>query len=94
MNSWLPSNTATSPVSSRTCWSSPGIDNQSIWCATSPQLDGLGGVYWQNSDIAQVVPTATQARLAIGKLDTQGVMPYAIDPESAERLWKLSESLI
>jgi hypothetical protein len=25
---------------------------------------------------------------------TLGVMPYAIDPESAERLWKLSERLL
>ncbi len=66
----------------------------SIWCATSPQLDGLGGVYCQNSDIAQVVQTADQTRLAIGKLETQGVMPYAINPESAERLWKLSETLV
>ena len=25
---------------------------------------------------------------------TLGVMPYAIDPESADRLWKLSERLL
>jgi NAD(P)-dependent dehydrogenase (short-subunit alcohol dehydrogenase family) len=25
----------------------------SVWCATNPQLDGMGGVYCQNSDIAR-----------------------------------------
>jgi NAD(P)-dependent dehydrogenase (short-subunit alcohol dehydrogenase family) len=51
-----------------------------IWCATSPQLDGLGGVYCENCDIASVKTEGDD-----------GVRPYAIDPTSAERLWAWSE---
>jgi NAD(P)-dependent dehydrogenase (short-subunit alcohol dehydrogenase family) len=51
-----------------------------VWCATSPQLDGMGGVYCENCDIA---PVTTEG-------DT-GVRPYAIDPSTARRLWAWSE---
>ena len=51
-----------------------------IWCATSPQLDGLGGVYCENCDIASVKTEGDD-----------GVRPYAIDPATAERLWAWSE---
>jgi NAD(P)-dependent dehydrogenase (short-subunit alcohol dehydrogenase family) len=51
-----------------------------IWCATSPQLDGLGGVYCENCDIAVVKAEGDD-----------GVRPYAIDPALAERLWAWSE---
>jgi NAD(P)-dependent dehydrogenase (short-subunit alcohol dehydrogenase family) len=56
-----------------------------IWCATSPQLDGIGGVYCENCDVAEVIP---------GEIMTPtGIAPYACDPERAERLWALSESM-
>lgn len=58
----------------------------SVWCAVSSQLDGLGGVYCEDVDIAEVVP-ADSTR-------PDGVRPWAIDPELAARLWKLSEDLI
>ena len=51
-----------------------------IWCATSTQLAGLGGVYCENCDIA---PVKTEG--------DDGVRPYAVDPEIAERLWSWSE---
>jgi NAD(P)-dependent dehydrogenase (short-subunit alcohol dehydrogenase family) len=51
-----------------------------IWCATSPQLDGVGGVYCENCDIA-----------AVKSEGDDGVRPYAIDPATAERLWAWSE---
>ena len=38
----------------------------SVWCATSPQLDGLGGVYCENSDIAPLVPDLTDPEAARG----------------------------
>ncbi len=50
-----------------------------VWAATAPQLDGLGGVYCLDCDIAPV---------AVG--DGPGVAAHAIDPESAARLWALS----
>jgi NAD(P)-dependent dehydrogenase (short-subunit alcohol dehydrogenase family) len=64
----------------------------SVWCATSPQLDGMGGVYCQNSDIAPLVSQELGAN-PIGSM-ALGVMPHAVDPQAAERLWTLSEQLI
>jgi len=55
----------------------------SIWCATSPQLDGMGGVYCEDCDIAEAVPADFAGR--------RGVRPWASDPVLAERLWKKSE---
>jgi NAD(P)-dependent dehydrogenase (short-subunit alcohol dehydrogenase family) len=57
-----------------------------IWCATSPQLDGMGGVYCEDCDIAEVIPGDIT-------LPT-GMAPWACDPELAEKLWVLSEQLI
>jgi NAD(P)-dependent dehydrogenase (short-subunit alcohol dehydrogenase family) len=56
-----------------------------VWAATSPQLDGLGGVYCEDCDIAEIAPSAETM--------TSGVLPYAIDPEQAARLWTLSAEL-
>jgi NAD(P)-dependent dehydrogenase (short-subunit alcohol dehydrogenase family) len=58
----------------------------SVWCATSPQLEGMGGVYCEDCDIAKPVP-ADHAEL-------NGVRPWAIDPAAAERLWDVSEDLL
>ena len=54
----------------------------SLWCATSPQLAGIGGVYCEDCDIT--------APAVEGDM-TRGVAAYATDPEAAERLWTLSE---
>jgi NAD(P)-dependent dehydrogenase (short-subunit alcohol dehydrogenase family) len=51
-----------------------------IWCATSPQLADRGGVYCENCDVA-----------AVKTEGDDGVRPYAIDPETAQRLWAWSE---
>jgi NAD(P)-dependent dehydrogenase (short-subunit alcohol dehydrogenase family) len=56
-----------------------------VWCATSPDLDGRGGVYCENCDISQAVPADSKELL--------GVRPWATDPALAERLWGLSERL-
>ncbi len=64
----------------------------SVWCASSPQLDGMGGVYCQNSDIAPLV-SDTLAANQFGSM-ALGVMPHAVDPQVADRLWKLSEQLV
>lgn len=56
----------------------------SVWCATSAQLDGRGGVYCEDVDIAEAVP-ADFAGL-------RGVRPWAADPDLAERLWVLTEA--
>jgi NAD(P)-dependent dehydrogenase (short-subunit alcohol dehydrogenase family) len=51
-----------------------------IWCATSPELEGHGGVYCENCDVALVKAEGDD-----------GVRPYAIDPVIAQRLWAWSE---
>ncbi|MGR9169107.1 oxidoreductase [Rhizobium sp. KDH_Rht_773_N] len=56
-----------------------------IWCAVSEKLEGMGGVYCENCDIATAVPADSDAML--------GVRPWATDPELAERLWQMSERL-
>jgi hypothetical protein len=56
-----------------------------VWCAASPQLNGKGGVYCEDCDIAPMVP-------ADSKLYS-GVRPWAVDRAAAEALWILSEKL-
>jgi NAD(P)-dependent dehydrogenase (short-subunit alcohol dehydrogenase family) len=59
----------------------------SVWAATSPQLAGKGGVYCEDCDIARItVPDSPDARI-------RGVNAYAVDPDSAARLWALSAAL-
>lgn len=59
----------------------------SVWCATSPQLEGKGGVYCLDCDIAELISDYD------GDEELTGVLPRAIDPELAEQLWKLSEKM-
>jgi len=69
----------------------------SVWCATSPLLDGLGGLYAQDCDVARLLdhtdPAVIAAANSFGPA-ALGVMDYAVDPTSAERLWALSEQLV
>ena len=51
-----------------------------VWAATAPALDGMGGVYCEDCEIAEVDDEG----------NTSGVRSYAIDPSQAERLWTLS----
>ena len=57
-----------------------------VWCAVSPQLDGMGGVYCEDCDIAWPSPAESAIQ--------RGVKPWASDIELADRLWTLSESLV
>ena len=54
-----------------------------IWAATSPQLDGRGGLYCMDCDVAPLADDASKP----------GVRPHAIDPAEAARLWTLSAEL-
>ncbi|TWP50643.1 SDR family NAD(P)-dependent oxidoreductase [Lentzea tibetensis] len=56
----------------------------SVLVATSPALDGVGGKYFED---------CAEAGLNVPGERT-GVAPYAIDPESAARLWKVSEEIL
>jgi NAD(P)-dependent dehydrogenase (short-subunit alcohol dehydrogenase family) len=59
----------------------------STWAATAAALEGMGGVYCENCDIAK--PTAVGSPTA----RTEGVDAHAIDPGDAERLWAVSAEL-
>ncbi|WP_169086772.1 SDR family NAD(P)-dependent oxidoreductase [Paenibacillus sp. PL91] len=58
----------------------------SVWCAVSPMLNGKGGVYCEDGDIAEAVPADSPLQ--------RGVRSWAIDPVLAEKLWTISEDLL
>jgi NAD(P)-dependent dehydrogenase (short-subunit alcohol dehydrogenase family) len=55
-----------------------------IWCATSPLLKNVGGVYCEDADIAE---------LASGEGLSAGVKPYSLGETNAKHLWKISEEM-
>lgn len=57
----------------------------SVWAATSPLLEGVGGLYLEDCDIGQ--PVSEQA-LELGYKN------YALDADIAAQLWQLSEQLV
>ena len=57
----------------------------SAFLATSPLVEGIGGRYFEDCHEAEVVPELT---------GIYGVMPHALDPEAARRLWAVSEELV
>lgn len=59
----------------------------SVWAATSHLLDGQGGVYCEDCDIAS--PTDPESELA----RFMGVEAYAVDPVAASKLWDVSAAL-
>ncbi|HEY4398076.1 MAG TPA: oxidoreductase, partial [Acidimicrobiia bacterium] len=56
----------------------------SVLVATSPQLEGIGGRYFEDCNEAAVVDPSTSG------VGGSGVAPYALDPGNAKRLWDLS----
>lgn len=65
-----------------------------VWCATSPQLDGMGGLYCEDTDVAILHETGDGVAELTSMDLTKGVMPYALHKENAEKLWSLSEELL
>jgi NAD(P)-dependent dehydrogenase (short-subunit alcohol dehydrogenase family) len=59
----------------------------SVWAATSPRLDGMGGVYCEDCDIAELTAAGTP------ESELGGVDAHAIDPDVAARLWTVSAEL-
>jgi len=54
-----------------------------VWCATTPLLNTIGGIYCEDADIA---PLASDSELS------PGVKRYSLDQADAKRLWKWSEN--
>ncbi len=57
----------------------------SVFLATSPLVRGVGGRYVEDCQEAEVLPRLT---------GLAGVLPHALDPEAARRLWEVSEQLL
>jgi len=64
----------------------------SVWCATSPQLNDIGGVYCEDGDIA-AIDNGDIVHRYDDPATLRGVKPYSLDPENARKLWNLSEEL-
>lgn len=62
-----------------------------VWCATSPMLDHIGGVYCEDCDIAALDFGNFGKDNGLG---TRGVQPYSLDEQNAKKLWALSEKMI
>jgi NAD(P)-dependent dehydrogenase (short-subunit alcohol dehydrogenase family) len=65
-----------------------------VFAATSPLLDGIGGVYLKDNDISPLDENPQPITFGTGELPPATVVPHAIDPDSARRLWELSERLL
>ena len=55
-----------------------------VWAATSPLLNNHGGVYCEDTDVAEIHH---------GQTFSAGVKTYSLDEANAKRLWKLSEEM-
>lgn len=62
-----------------------------VFGATSPLLDGLGGLYLLDNDVSRV--NDEDLPLTATSVPAE-VVSHSIDPRSAERLWELSERLL
>ena len=60
----------------------------SVLVATSPQLEGIGGRYFEDCNEGELLEGDDVSQR------THGVAAYAVDPANAERLWELSLELI
>jgi NAD(P)-dependent dehydrogenase (short-subunit alcohol dehydrogenase family) len=59
----------------------------SVLLASSPQLDGVGGRYFEDCNEAETVSRRPE--------DTHGgVAPYALDADNADRLWDMSLNML
>ena len=57
----------------------------SVWAATAPELEGRGGFYLEDCQVAR--PRTSPS-------DEGGYEAYALDPAAAERLWRVSEEMV
>jgi len=64
----------------------------SVWCATSPTLNGIGGVYCENADIAELDLGNIEHKYD-EPLSLRGVKPYSVDAALAKKLWTLTEKM-
>ena len=61
----------------------------SVWAGVVAPADEIGAQYCENCHVGQIVPDS----VTISGV-SEGVRGYALDPKSAEALWKKSEELV
>jgi hypothetical protein len=57
-----------------------------VWALTSPMLEGLGGLYCEDCDVARLADENSQR--------WHHVRPWACSEEGADRLWAMSETMV
>ena len=81
-----PSNKATATRGMKTV--EQGAATQ-VYAATAPELAGVGGVYLEDNHIAETISSSSaQPDLR------EGVLDYAIDPDGANELWRISQEMV
>ncbi len=58
-----------------------------VWAAFIADAEEIGGKYCEDCHVSPVIPSEVPS---LG----EGVFSYAVDPETAQRLWKKSEELV
>lgn len=57
-----------------------------VWCATAKSLDGKGGLFCEDCDVAELA--------GVDEPRYRTVKAYAVDPASAARLWRETERMV
>lgn len=58
-----------------------------VWCATSPLLEPIGGIYCEDVEVAELLEENATGGAS------SGVRSYSLDKNNAKRLWDLSEEM-
>ena len=61
----------------------------SVWAAVVAPADEIGGRYCENCHVGNIVPDGTTITAV-----SEGVRGYALDPNTAEKLWEKSEEMV
>jgi NAD(P)-dependent dehydrogenase (short-subunit alcohol dehydrogenase family) len=61
----------------------------SVWAGIVAPVDEIGGRYCENCHVGEIVPD----HVTISAI-SEGVRGYALDPETAQALWKKSEQMV
>lgn len=64
----------------------------SVFAATSPLLNNIGGVYCEDGEIAELLHADTSIQTG-ARLHQSGVQQYSLDDNSAKQLWGLTEEM-
>jgi NAD(P)-dependent dehydrogenase (short-subunit alcohol dehydrogenase family) len=64
----------------------------SVFAATNPLLNNIGGVYCEDGDVAELLPSNPSVPTN-ATLHQSVVQQYSLDAGAAKRLWKLTEEM-